>query len=161
MPRTFLMLPKGFNKQLFDVPAIKEAIQSELNSVAEEAGQELATLTQAWRDKPAFKIKVSPWKIVVTTSDKVFGILNKGAPPHVILPKNAEKLRFQEGYRAGTSPDSLSSVRGESFGGEVFAREVMHPGIAPRNFTSTLAKKLQRKIPAEVQKAIGRALKSR
>lgn len=62
-------------------------------------------------------------------------ILEEGAPPHVITPRNRRAMMWIEG---GLIESSRSLVEG----GKIFAKRVFHPGIAnpPQPFSRTAAK---------------------
>ncbi len=64
-----------------------------------------------------------------------------GTKPHIIRAKNAPVLAFQLGYVPRTSPGGGYGGAGRATGDMAYAKEVRHPGTAPREFEKHVALK--------------------
>lgn len=96
-----------------------------------------------WSEHPHFdKIFVNTLGYVsceVSTTDDVYNLVNAGAKPHLIEPRNqGGLLRFQPGYRASTTPRVIGSRRNYRSGKYVSRRFVYHPGFEAREFDKTI-----------------------
>lgn len=133
-------------------------LQRPLSDVLGFAGKDIARnlkldfqrTTRTWATRPEFDVRYSTTadgvRIEGGTDDKVWNILDAGAPPHVILPKKpGGVLVFPWGgkgsYTAKTTPGVIGSGPGGPSGKLVFLRRVNHPGITPRNWIPDLAGK--------------------
>jgi hypothetical protein len=83
----------------------------------------------------------------------------EGTKEHIILPKNAKRLRFQNTYTAKTVPGVIGSRSGGPSGDTVFSNGVIHPGTEARNFTKIIEKTWQSKFKRIMEKAISNAAK--
>jgi len=63
----------------------------------------------------------------------------KGPYPIPKMPKMKGTLAFQTGFVAKTIPHQIGSGPGGSFGPWAFPKQVMHPGIKPREFSTDIA----------------------
>lgn len=78
-----------------------------------------------------------------------------GTRPHVIRPKKqGGKLAFQAGYQPKTRPIGRSGGPGRSSGPTVFARQVNHPGFAPRHFSRVINKKLDKRFTKAIDRGV-------
>ncbi len=104
--------------------------------------QEYEKTVRTWQHKPKFEQQISLAKgeaaVLVGTDDKVFGYVDLGTRPHIIVPKRAGLLRFQSGYKAKTAPGVIGSSAGGKFGSVVYSRIVHHPGTVARNFSKII-----------------------
>ena len=96
--------------------------------------------TSSWSHRVTFEAMSDTqadgsFSVMVGTDDRIYGYVDLGTRPHIILPKRARVLAFQGGYRAKTSPGVLGSSGGGKFGATIFARAVRHPGTKARGFT--------------------------
>jgi hypothetical protein len=148
------------NKLAFDASRLQAAIQAELRNQGQEAKKLYEQVTSSWQHKPAFVVTVTGDSVTVTTADEIFGYVDLGTRPHIIRPTGGKMLRFNAGgFVPKTMPRSLSSGSGSPGSGQVFAREVHHPGTKPRNFDITIAKKRAKPFATEMQRAIDKAVK--
>lgn len=77
--------------------------------------------------------------VEISTGDDIYNLVNSGAPPHPIVPRQAGGLlRFQPGYRASTRPHVISSQRKYRSGKYVSRNRVFHPGFEAREFDKTI-----------------------
>jgi hypothetical protein len=77
-----------------------------------------------------------------------------GTRPHVIRAKNTPRLRFQTNYQPHTRPIGRSGGLGRATGSIVFARQVNHPGYAPRKFSEVINKRLRRSFEQAIDRGI-------
>lgn len=129
---------------------------------------------QGWRNPPYFIGHVTDTPTHLQTSvypsgsnapftggtepGAIYRLVNLGARSHEIEPRNATFLRFQPGYRAGTSPRVLRSHSFERFGGFVTASHVNHPGFEARDFDKQIAEEYEDTFHADMQDAIMNAV---
>ena len=129
----------------------------------------LRQTTENWQgEKPQFKEKISlaggdtTLLVYPDGSEKAvnkWNWLNEGTKPHVIVPKRAKMLRFQSGYTAGSTPNSLRTRRSRSFGETVYAKRVNHPGIKARNWTILVLKERYVPYRTSMNEALEKGLK--
>lgn len=136
-------------------------LRDTLEREAKDVKKDLDKTVKTWRNKPTFTIKVARGKsrlgVTVTTNDKVYSYVDQGTKPHPIRPKKASVLRFRTGYVAKTKPGRLISRGGGAKGETVFAKEVLHPGSKPRNFTKLVARRGQKRVQKRIDRAIKKA----
>jgi hypothetical protein len=114
----------------------KRAIVSGYRRAAADAVKAFRSATASWKHKPTIEIIYDRDGIpsVIVHGD-VFYFVDVGTDPHTIAPKGGF-LRFQAGFTAKTTPGSLASGPGGSFGPYVFTRKpIEHPGTKPRGFS--------------------------
>ena len=91
---------------------------------------------------------------MIATTDTIYGYVNDGTRPHIIVPRRARVLAFGTGGSPKTAPRVIGSQPGSRGGKMVFTRRVNHPGTEARAFDETIAKKWQREAPQVLQRAI-------
>ena len=119
-----------------DIPA------GALRRAGHEIGKEYVKLllkpTASWEHKPNIKhlVRVSQKGVIVlvTVNDAAYVWVTLGTRPHRIDPKRAQRLAFQSGYTAKTTPGSLAASSGGKFGPVVYSMGVFHPGVKARDF---------------------------
>lgn len=80
-----------------------------------------------------------------------------GTKPHVIRPKRPNgRLAFQAGnYQPKTRPIGRSGGPGRVSGGrQVFAKQVNHPGFAPRKFSEKINAKLRKQFEQAIDRGV-------
>lgn len=77
----------------------------------------------------------------VWSDDPVAEGLNKGVPPHTILPRNARALRFETGGRV------------------VYAKRVEHPGFAGDNWVARARESAERDVRRLYDSRVERAIR--
>ena len=155
-----------FPRRLQQLP---RAVRQEVLEGAGETGQTRALslferVTRTWRHKPSFRVRadVRPTfvKVAGGTDDPVFQYVDLGTRPHTIEPRGpGYPLRFASGYRAKTIPGTLSGRRGGSFGREVRAMRVRHPGTRARRFSEMIGKDTLETIRKALGKQFGQAVR--
>lgn len=135
-----------------------KAIENAMEGTAKAIKVDLLVTAQTWTHKPTFTIeRPGDYERVISTGSKIYGYVSEGTRPHIIRPRNAQRLAFQTGYKAKTSPNVIASRPGGKFGPTVYSREVKHPGTQARNFTKAIGKKWGREFPRTLQRAIAAA----
>jgi len=133
---------------------------------AQELGQlikeDFEETTKTWTHKPDFQIvlvKVAEGTLInVFTQDTIYSYVSEGTRPHVIVPKNANWLKFPRQYKAKTNVGIISSTTGGHYGAPTFRKSVQHPGIEARKFAETIAEKYGEIAPRKAQEAVRRAI---
>lgn len=158
------ILVKAIKPQRFNQEAFVKEFTAEVESIGNDMLLDLELTTATWDHQPKFEkiTQVGPKSVelFVGTDDKIFGFVDKGTKAHKIRPKGPYPLRFKSGYRAKTVPNILSSRKGGSFGDEVRAASVNHPGGAPRNITKTMTKKWRKPYKRRMEGSMRRATKA-
>jgi hypothetical protein len=115
-----------------------------------------------WDKKPKFIVKslirADESIISIFTDNELYIMLNNGTRPHIIRPKNARMLYFKDAYNAKTIPNVLESRPGgtPNGAGDVFAKEVHHPGTKARRWFWTISRLRQKDFQQRVDKALGK-----
>lgn len=130
----------------------------------EEVNREIVSdyerVTHNWDHKPRITQHVErsggAWIGRVRVSGKVFEAVERGVPGRYIYPVRAQVLAFRRDYRAKTSPGSLTSRSGGSYGDMVFSRGHWWPGIRARHFTEKILRKRRARLVPVFLKAIVR-----
>jgi hypothetical protein len=151
--------PKRLNDKAFF-----DELKAEMNRVAKEINDDYRKTTQTWKHKPQFVTLTDTSRgeltIAVLTDDEIYGYVDEGTKgPYVIRPKRARALRFPGVFRAKTSPGVIGSTSGFKGGDNVYAKQVIHPGIKARNFSKTIEKKWSSRYKRRMEKAMKRAVK--
>lgn len=127
-------------------PALKQAAKEISNATLKEYRRTTAT----WSHKPKFEtlteVQGGELTQVTGTDDTIYTYVDLGtgkaggwrADDYPIVPHGNYPLKFRAGYKAKTTPGTISSHAGGPFGAVVRARKVMHPGIKARNFSQSI-----------------------
>lgn len=146
---------------------LADKVARQLNTLerdAEGIKADFEATTATWKHKPEFVIKFQPWptagaiSAVVYTDDEIYGYVDRGTKPHPIAAKYAPYLRFQVGYHAKTTPNTIGSHGGGKFGPWRMPKEVQHPGTEARNFSQIIQEKWQKRLPEDMQEAVRRGV---
>jgi hypothetical protein len=118
--------------------------------------------TATWRHKPRFVKVVSLMApgptLLVGTDDEIYGYVEEGTRPHIILPRRAKALRFKTGYKAKTRPGVIGSFPGGASGPVVFSQGVLHPGTKPRDFSKKIQEKREKWFRRQMEAAMRNAV---
>lgn len=135
------IIPKTMGQKFKSAP---EAVRKGMREAAEAVKADFDKTVSTWEHKPDFKITEQSENFIVSTDDEVFGFVDLGTKPHVIVAKRARVLRFATGGKPKTSPGKITSGSGSKGGDVVFRPRVNHPGTKARLFTQQIAKRWQR-----------------
>lgn len=87
---------------------------------------------------------------------ELYALVSRGARPHEIVPRNAEFLRFKQGYRAATVPYWINSRRKQRFGDTIMTKRVRHPGFEGRNWDYEIALQHEPRFIRYMEQAVRR-----
>ncbi len=148
-----IIKPKG---SVFKPEQQRRIIQNTLTATAKAIKVDHDVTTQTWHNRPTFTIaSPAPFERTISTSDKVYTMLDKGTKAHIIKPKSARGiLRFTTPFQSKTLPNQIMSRGGSKGSSQVVARVVHHPGTAARNWAKTIAAKWQKQVGAIFQRAL-------
>lgn len=97
-----------------------------------------------------------------TVGDLWKSVDRTGVRPHIIRPKRpGGVLAFQTNYQPHTRPIGRSGGPGRATGPTVFARQVNHPGFAPRHFSRVINKKLDKRFKQAIDRGVRLGSKKR
>ena len=159
-----------------NAPQVRKVMEAAMDSkAAPHFVEEFDKRVANWKHKPTFQTKkqdtasaiirlIAPAK---NAAGKIYAYVTLGTPEHDIplSPKSAGWLAFMWGgpgsYKAKTGPGGKFGGSGTVSGGSMtFAKQVHHPGNAPRNFEGDIAKKEKRWFFRTMDAAWKRAIES-
>ena len=150
--------PKRFQAQVF-----RAIIKAAMKQTGVDIKKDFEQTTATWKHKPKFEILLGIERgaeVMVSTDDEIYRWVNDGTEEHIILPVNAQALRFREGFIPKTRPGSLISAEGASFGRVLFRAGVIHPGTEARDFEKQIYKKWQPRFKRRMEQAMKQAAKA-
>jgi hypothetical protein len=134
-----------------------ERLPRQLDKALDDEAQlikaDFAKSTGGWSTAVTFTVTSGSFSRKVGTTNRIYGFVNEGTPPHMIYPRG-KFLFFNVPYTAKTRPGSLGSGGGGKGDTPVFAREVRHPGTKPRKFNELIADKARPRFYKRVKQAI-------
>lgn len=139
-----------------DIDKLKSAVNNALSAAARGAKVDFNVTARTWEHKPEFKI-TNPAKYmkIVSTDDAIYGYVNFGTKPHIIVPRNGKVLTWiGANYRPKTRPRVIGSNKGGNDNTVVYTKMVQHPGTEARHFDETIAEKWQKELPVIMQRAL-------
>ena len=153
-----MKLSLSATRQKGSLSKLLERLPRQLDKALDEEAQlikaDFAKSTGGWSTAVNFAITSGSFSRKVGTTNRIYGFVNEGTPPHMIYPRG-KFLFFGVPYTAKTRPGNLESGGGGSRGDTpVFAREVQHPGTAPRKFNKLIADKAQPRFYKRIKQAI-------
>lgn len=141
-------------KELINTSKLRRAIENALTGEAKAVKVDLDTTTRTWKHKPEFTIEKEDGRRTVATDDEVFGYVDEGTEPHIIVARNKPMLTFGVGGSPKTTPRVIGSKAGTKGSTIVRKQSVHHPGTAAREFTETVKEKWDQRLPDVLQRAI-------
>jgi hypothetical protein len=160
---------------------VTRAIDLGLQTSGEIVKAEYALFTGTWttKNQPDWKekkpgsssVRIDATPIgggTITFTDRVWAYTTASTPMLWVddgtkahdIPKSpmpgGKFLAFKTGFIAKTKPGQLSSGPGASFGPTAFAKQVRHPGNAPRNISIKIGENADDHLPRSVQQALDR-----
>lgn len=148
-----VFVPKGL---VADPAKLARAVANGLDAAQAGALEDFRVTTQTWDHQPEF-VKQSPdaGTRVVGTDDTIYGFVNDGTRPHVIVGKPGKGLAFGAGgFRAKTRVGAIRSNKGSKGSPTIVRPKVNHPGTEARKFDEAIAEKWQKQLPIAMQRAI-------
>ena len=151
MPSMKVIVPKDL---ILDPQKLARAIQNGLDGAAKGAVVDFKTTTATWDHQVDFETaEPDAARRVVGTDDEIYGYVNTGTRPHVIVAHRAA-LAFGVGGRPKSRPGYIGANTGSKGKGTVFRKMVNHPGTKARGFDKAIAAKWQEQLPIIMQRAI-------
>lgn len=149
------ILPK---RPLCDPNELEAAIEEALDHNASDCKAEYEKTVATWKEQVTFTIRKTKFGRSVGTSNKIFGYVNRGTPPHKI-PKTprAHPLRFTTGGAPKTRVGVLTSGSGAKGTKWVSAAQVNHPGTKARKFSAIIQTRAKSRQSAYLKQAIRKA----
>lgn len=141
-------------RELFNTPQLRRAIENALTGEAKAVKVDFGVVTQTWKHKPEFTIDREDGRRVVATDDEIFGFVDEGTPAHTITARNSPVLTFGVGGSPKTTPKVIGSKAGTKGSAIVRKRSVRHPGTTARDFSETIARKWDHRLPDILQRAV-------
>lgn len=131
----------------FNDAAAMRAMERELKQIERMWVKALEDTTKTWDDKPTFKVDMrrrgNQYTVRARVSDMRWIWIDEGTKRHYIAPKRpGGVLRFPSMFSPKSRPNTLRSYRGMSGPPMVYAKQVDHPGITPRNWSKMLSRRL-------------------
>lgn len=148
--------PKGRSSDFSRLPG---AVKRGMRDAAEAVKKDFDLTTQGWNHDVEFTIEeAGDYDLTVSTDDEIWGWVDEGTDPHIIMPKKAKRLRFATGGTPKTRVGSIISGAGARGSTVVFRGAVRHPGTKARDFSGQIAKKWRRGVAPFIRAAIEEAL---
>lgn len=146
-----VIIPKRLT---FEPERLARAINNGLDGGAKGAKVDFGVTVQTWQNKPEFTISEAPGERIIGTDDEVYGYVNDGTRPHIIVAKSAKALAFGVPSSPKTAVRVIGSSAGSRGGTVVKRQSVKHPGTAAREFDEAIAEKWRALLPQILQQAI-------
>jgi len=131
------IIPKTMAKKFKTAPA---AVDTGMDDAAAGVLADFEKTTAGWQHPVTFAITTEGADRTISTSDEIWGYVDAGTRPHVIVAKRARVLRFATGGRPKTQPGRITSGTGAKGSAVVFRPRVNHPGTKARLFSQQIAK---------------------
>lgn len=116
------------------------AVKAEMSQIGREVKSDFDKTTAGWETKVEFTVDVGLGIVTVSTDSAIYGFVNSGTKPHVILPRRTKVMRFQ-GRR-----------------GLAYARSVDHPGTKGKFHSRRIAAQWRGRLQSRLQAAIASAV---
>lgn len=146
--------PITIKGDLFDTDELQRIISNTMTAEAKNIKVDFDVTTQTWNRRPKFVIRGTKFARQIKTDSKIYGYVNDGTRPHVIVPRSAKMLSFRTGYKAKTIVRQIASRAGGASGGRAVAKVVNHPGTKARKFDEAIKEKWDKLFPQILQRAI-------
>lgn len=156
--------------------AIRKEVRTAARDTATDLANWLGVAVREWSNRPRFagrvillpdfvEVKVD----VAGSAKKIFFYVDRGTGtygpkkqpypiPKTPLPPG-KSLKFQTGYSVRSQPGAkIGMGTGEHFGNWISKKQVMHPGIEPRNFEKKALEELMPSFYDRISDAIARGI---
>ena len=146
-------------RRKLDNRRLRLAMSEALRENAKRVEDDYKRVTKTWEHKVTIEKIIDTsgdqMEMLVGTDDKIFGWLDKGVKGHWVEPKRAKALAWRASTPK-TTPGSIFSGRGRSFGPMIFSKGHWWPGIKPRRFTEVIQGRLNKYGPRIIAKHVRR-----
>ena len=114
--------------------------------------------TKNWKEEVDFKVSQKKqgdrYTFTAFTDNTIYGYVNDGTEPHLIVAKNAPFLSFRVGGTAKTTVGKLKSGKGKRGNQFVQKKQVQHPGTKARKFDEIIAERFKERWVKESNEAL-------
>ena len=133
-------------KNLFNLADLERVVENTLEMAAQGVAADYGAVTNTWHHDPGIEIERPSAKgRIVGSDDKPLFFLDEGT--------SVRYATMTPDFEPKTRPFYLGSYRGK--GGLAFVNMTRpRPGIKARKFTVTIAKKWDKRLPEQMQRAI-------
>lgn len=145
------IIPKTMARKFKTAP---DAVNKGMDDAAAGVVKDFEKTTQGWKHDVVFTIKEHGADRIITTDDEIWGYVDEGTRPHVIVAKRARRLRFAVGGQPKTTPVRITSGGGSQGSAVLFRPKVNHPGTKARLFTKQIAKLWSRGTAPFIRQAL-------
>lgn len=156
-------LAKGIKPKKLRVDKVRLNLLNALRAEGAEVKREFEKTTATWQGaKPTFEIAISltggEATVLIGPGGNTDGAqkwvrLNEGTRPHVIKAKNKPTLAFRTNFRPKTKVKTFASTSGSSSPPWAYAKQVKHPGIDAREWSSEIVKRRRKRFTQTMIKA--------
>lgn len=125
---------------------------------AVEAQQLFEKTTQTWRHQPTFELShegTGRWG--VRTDDPIYRYVDRGTVPHIIRARNVAYLKFTVPFTSKTKPRYIASFQGSRGNQWVRKKQIHHPGIKAREFSTIIKQRAQAPTANRLRAALRQA----
>lgn len=136
---------------LADPVRLNRVIENQMDMAAEGMRVDFEVTVQTWKRQPEFTIFRARGQRVVGTTDTIYKFLNGGT--------RVRRAVMTPGFRAKTVPGKIKSRVGRGERRYVSVKLAL-PGIQPRQFSDTVAKKWRKLFRIQLQRAFDVELRS-
>ena len=155
------IIPRPLN-----VSGLQQALINGMRDVGQRIREDFEDTTKTWNHQPKFEpafpipqVGADKISVATETDDKIYGWVNDGTnvgkPPYPIRPHNPPfALAYNKSFIPKTFPGIIGSGVGYSGGGRVLAKEVLHPGVEPRDFVGHIGDKNLGGFKLEMERAM-------
>ena len=159
---TYIQLTSNSPRLSAWLQGVARQLPNVLDEAVHQSALEAQTMFQAttatWRTQPSFELqheRTGRWG--VKTDSDVYKWVDRGTKRHPIAARNAPYLVWHTPFTAKTTPNVIASASGSY--GNVWhsAKQVMHPGTKPRNFSRIISKQAQGPTVARLRAALKQA----
>lgn len=137
-----------------DPQRLARGIQNGLDASAKAVKVDFGVTVQTWNEKPEFAISETDDGRIVGTDDEVYGYVNDGTRPHLIVARRAKVLAFGVPSSPKTAVRVIGSSAGSRGNTPVKIKAVHHPGTDAREFDEVIAEKWREQFPVTMQRAL-------
>lgn len=140
---------------VLDTAKLARAVKNGLDAAQAGVLIDFKVTTATWSTPVAFaKQTPSADRRIVRTDNEIYGFVNEGTRPHVIVA-HGKALAFPGGgFRPKSRPGYIGADAGSKGKGTTFRKQVNHPGSKARGFDTAIAEKWNKQLPIVMQQAI-------
>lgn len=150
---------KEIKPSKFEQKAFMREFTAEAKRSARDMTRDYRKTTVKWKRKPKWEtiVRMGPRaiEVLVGTDNEIYGYVDLGTRPHIILPRRRKVLRWigkSYGGRGGRGRPRKSDY--------VFAAHVFHPGFKGYHHSERIAKKWNKLFKRRMEAALRRGVRA-